>query len=122
MLASHLARCAACRAFEESARQFTEELRSAPLESPKQPIVVRRTRRVSFSAAQVSVAAALAIAVLGVASQLGLPEASDSNARVQLPVRNMFTASWRPEQELAQIDDVAVRVRAVNRPGPNAAL
>ena len=71
MVAAHLERCAECHAFEASVREFTEELRAAPLQSPRLPIVVRRAhRRVSLSAAQISVAATLAVAVLGVLSQV----------------------------------------------------
>jgi len=70
MVARHLEGCAGCRAFEETATDFTRELRAAPLELRASPLDVRglptrRFRRVSFSAAQVGVAATLAIAVLG---------------------------------------------------------
>ncbi len=79
MLASHLDRCADCRMFEQSVREFTDQLRAAPLESPRQPILVRRARRrVSLTAAQVSAAATLAVAVLGVLSQVGVSEHAGS--------------------------------------------
>ena len=105
MVAAHLERCAECQAFEASVREFTEELRAAPLQSPRLPIVVRRAhRRVSLSAAQVSVAAALAVAVLGVLSQVGLPGSPDPAVGGSLSTTNLFKTSWQPEREIAQID------------------
>ncbi len=70
MVARHLEDCAGCRAFGETATAFTRELREAPLELRAVPLDVRRLptrryRRVSFTAAQVGVAASVAIAVLG---------------------------------------------------------
>ena len=117
MLASHLLRCPDCRTFEESVREFTEQLRSAPLESPRQPILVRRTRRVSLTAAQVSAAATLAVAVLGVLSQVGVPSTQDPSARST--TANLFQTSWQPDRELAQIDS---NLPGTNRPGPFSAI
>jgi anti-sigma factor RsiW len=79
MLASHLDRCADCRAYEAHVAQFTEEIRTAPLERMLRPIVVRRPRRVSALRLQAGVAAALAVAVLGVA-QIPVPESEPSFA------------------------------------------
>jgi Putative zinc-finger len=117
MLASHLLRCSDCRTFEESVREFTDQLRAAPLESPRQPILVRRTRRVSLTAAQVTAAATLAVAVLGVLSQVGLPTAQDPSARST--TANLFRTSWQPDRELAQIDS---NLPGTNRPGPFSAI
>lgn len=118
MVAAHLERCADCAAFEASVRSFTEELRAAPREAPRRPIVVRRTRRVSFSALQVSAAATVAVAVLGVVSQLGstqqnVPDVDRQVARAE----NLFKTSWQPELEMAQIDPVGL-VRVTDLPGP----
>jgi predicted anti-sigma-YlaC factor YlaD len=118
MVAGHLERCADCSSFESSVRSFTEELRAAPVESPQRPIAVRRrSRRVSFSALQVSAAATLAVAVLGVASQLGFSQQSVPDVDRELVRQNLFTASWQPEVEMAQISPVGL-VKATNRPGP----
>jgi predicted anti-sigma-YlaC factor YlaD len=123
MVAAHLERCADCRAFEATVRSFTEELRATPAESPQRPIVVRRTRRVSVSALQVSAAATIAVAVLGVVSQLG--GVSSQNVpdvdRQVVRAAELFETSWRPELELAQIDPVG-DVPATERPGPVAGL
>jgi hypothetical protein len=117
MLTAHLLRCSDCRMFEQSVRKFTDDLRAAPLESPRQPILVRRGRRISVTAAQISAAATLAVAVLGVLSQVGLPNTQDPASRST--TANLFKTSWQPERELAQID---ADLPGTNRPGPNAAI
>jgi predicted anti-sigma-YlaC factor YlaD len=118
MVAAHLERCADCSAFEATVRSFTEDLRAAPAEVLQRPIDVRRrTRRISFSALQVSAAATLAVAVLGVATQLGVSHQNVPDVDRQLVRQNLFTTDWRPEVELAQIDPVGL-VRPGDRPGP----
>jgi anti-sigma factor RsiW len=118
MVAAHLERCPDCQAFEQTVRSFTEELRAAPAEVLQQPIVVRRrSRRVSFSALQASAAATIAVAVLGVASQLGVSQQNVPEVDRQLVRENLFTASWRPEVEIAQLNPVGL-VEQTNRPGP----
>jgi predicted anti-sigma-YlaC factor YlaD len=119
MVAAHLDRCADCGAFEATVRSFTEDLRAAPIEVPRRPIVVRRARRVAFSVRQVSAAAAtIAVAVLGVASQLGVSQQNVPDVDRQLVRTQLFSnTSWRPELELAQIDPVS-RVSATDGPGP----
>jgi len=52
---------------------FTNLLRAAPLEPLERPIVVQRPRRLSLDRAQVSLAAGVAIAVVGSLLQFGLP-------------------------------------------------
>ncbi|MDQ3122722.1 MAG: zf-HC2 domain-containing protein [Actinomycetota bacterium] len=119
MVAAHLERCAECRTFEESVREFTEELRAAPLQSPRLPILVRRARRVSLSAVQISVAATLAVAVLGVLSQVGLPGSADPAVGGGLSTANLFKTTWQPEREIAQID---ANLPGTDRPGPFSAI
>ena len=118
MVASHLERCADCREFEESVREFTVQMREAPLESPRIPIVVRRARRAVLSAANLGVAAMLAVAALGVVSQLSAPGAHDGEAVQRISSANLFTAGWRPERELAEIDSL----QGLQRPGPLPAI
>ena len=117
MVAAHLERCDDCAAFEASVRSFTEELRAAPREAPRRPIVVRRTRRVSFSALQVGAAATVAVAVLGVVSQLGATQQNVPDVDRQVARANLFNTSWQPELEMAQIDPVGW-VRVTDLPGP----
>ena len=104
MVAAHLERCADCRTFEETVRDFTMRMREAPLESPRVPVMVRRGRRVALNVANVGVAAMLAVAALGVVSQLSSPEAQSSDVATRLASANFFTAGWQPEREIAQID------------------
>lgn len=117
MLDAHLLRCADCRMFEQSVGDFTDRLRTAPLQSPRQPILVRRARRVSIGAAQLSAAAALAVAVLGMLSQVDMPSTQDPAARST--TANLFKTSWQPDRELANID---TRLPGTNRPGPYPAI
>jgi len=121
MVATHLERCADCRAFEETINTFTEELRAAPLELLQRAVVVRRSRRISLTGARVGVAATLAIAAFGLASQLG----QSSQPTASLPSTtgtDLIEASWTPERELAQIDAALERRRHPSRPGPTPAI
>jgi anti-sigma factor RsiW len=74
MLASHLARCSTCDAYAAEVSAFTSELRSAPLLPLERPIVVRRQRRITTARLQVGVAAAFALAAVGIGSQLAASE------------------------------------------------
>lgn len=122
LVAAHLARCADCRAFEEPLRAFTAEIHAAPFESPDRPIYVARPRRrVSLGTVQYSAAATLLIATLSVVSQFGAPRSQTSDARPQFTVATLFSASWEPEQELAQLDP-AVAVGSTDPPGPVPAV
>ncbi len=120
MVSFHLERCADCQTFEAAVREFTTELRTAPLESPRLPIAIRRTRRISLSTAQLSAAAALAVAVLGVLSQVGVPGSPDPAVGGRLSTTtNLFKTSWQPEREIAQLD---AALPEVSRPGPFSAI
>jgi predicted anti-sigma-YlaC factor YlaD len=117
MVAAHIERCAECRTFERNVREFTLQMREAPLESPRAPVVIaRKARRAVLSVANVSVAAMLAVAVLGVAAQLGPGQSSSSATR--FTTATLFTAGWKPEREIAQID----ANRDTHRPGPLPAI
>jgi anti-sigma factor RsiW len=80
MLGSHLARCADCREYEADVARITADLRAAPLERLERPIVIRRPRRLSALRLQAGVAAALAVAILGAASQISAPASEPSFA------------------------------------------
>jgi predicted anti-sigma-YlaC factor YlaD len=64
----HLAVCAECRAVRVDVDAFTGALRAAPLEPLEQPIELPRRGRVTARSFQVAVAAAVAVAAVGVAS------------------------------------------------------
>ena len=89
MVASHLARCPGCHAYECDTAMLTRLLREAPLESSRYPVVVSRPRRVSVARMQVGFAAALAVAVLGVAVQTAGPgrQSSSFQSSLRTPVR-----------------------------------
>lgn len=70
MLETHLTRCPSCSAFADDVRLFTEDLRAAPLERPHRPVVVQRPRRIATARLQIGVAAAFALAALGLGTQL----------------------------------------------------
>jgi predicted anti-sigma-YlaC factor YlaD len=126
LVAAHLARCAECRAFERPVRAFTEQLRESPLELPREPFVIRlraRTRqRVLWRAAELSAAAAVLVATLGVVGDLGAPNSDDRN-RARVANASLFKAmSWEPEVELAQLNPAIAVRRSANGPGPLSAI
>lgn len=117
MLSAHLLRCPECRAYAEDVTEFTGAIRRAPLEAFDRRILVRGRRRwISTGAAPAAAAAMLAVAVLGVLSQVNAPERQRTgSAQV---ARDLFRTSWQPERELAQMRDV----RGLERPGPVTAV
>ena len=70
MLDTHLDRCARCAAYAADVRDVTERIRSAPLAVMQRPVVVRRRGHLTTMRLQVGVAAAFAIAALGLGTQL----------------------------------------------------
>jgi predicted anti-sigma-YlaC factor YlaD len=70
MLAAHVLRCADCRAYRSDVDAFTRVLRAAALETAP-PVSVRRyLRSTAATRFQAGVAAAMAFAVVGVATQM----------------------------------------------------
>lgn len=108
MLDAHLVRCPDCSAYANNVRSFTHELRAAPLESPSAPVVVRRSRRAILGRFQVAATAALAIAAVGIASQLAPPR-SQSPAFAESGVITQFQTRLELERELAIIELVRTR-------------
>jgi len=123
MLAAHLERCSACDAYQADVATFTHALRTAPVERPQRPFDLPRRRRISLGGAQVGVAAMLAFAALGLATQLGVPEAEQSGTSARVTSKSLFIASWNPELEMAQIEPAASgRKRPLDRPGRLSAV
>ena len=121
LVSAHLARCAECRAFEQPVRAITEQLRATPLQWPSMPVVVlrpvRTRQRVLRRTAELSAAATVLIATLGILTQFGAPS-SEPNSRLQVATANLFKpTAWQPEVELAQLDQAAPG-RPVDGPGP----
>jgi anti-sigma factor RsiW len=102
MVAAHLERCADCLAYQSEVSSFTHALRQAPLELMTNPVVVRRGRRHVTARLQVGVAAAVAVAALGAASQVA-PEESGSPVESIEKTQQIIYPSLRrieAEQEL----------------------
>lgn len=119
MVSAHLKGCADCRAFEESIAAFTHELRTAPLKRLRYPIVVSwRRRRVPVLVRPLAVAATMAIAILGVVSQVEPPTAQPARAVPSVKPPTQFGTSRQLEREMAQIGAFERR----RNPGPMPAL
>src|SRR6266508_1994603 len=102
MLAAHVVRCADCRAYRSEVHALTRALRSAPLEAVP-PIAVRRYRRSSASRRfQAGAAAAMAFAVVGIASQV-VDGRSDGQGFSSLHVVH-FQTQQQLEREQALIE------------------
>ena len=80
MLATHLERCARCAAYAADVRDITARIRNAPYAVMERPIVVRRRRAVTTMRLQVGVAAAFALAALGLGTQLAVSTESQSGS------------------------------------------
>lgn len=74
MLASHLERCQACATYATGVSTITELIRTAPLESPAQPVAVRGRRRLATTRIQIGVAAAFALVALGIGAEMSTSE------------------------------------------------
>ena len=71
MLGAHLERCPRCAAYAAEVRDVTERIRNAPRAHMQRPVVVvRRRRPLTTVRLQVGVAAAFALAALGLGTQL----------------------------------------------------
>jgi anti-sigma factor RsiW len=105
MLAAHLERCAACATYAEDVRDLTDRIRSAPLHSMRRPVVVRRQRSFATTRLQVGVAAAFALAALGLGAQLA---ASPSSQQGSL-------ARYESQPDLSPSSSVLEREQAILR-------
>ena len=102
LVAAHIVRCAGCRAFRSGVTAVTRELRAAPLEQPPASVPVRRPRRIaSVARFQAGVAAAMALTIVGVASQIAAPQRADSHFRSLRVVH--FQSQSELDHELALI-------------------
>ena len=114
MLASHLLRCDGCRAYSDEVNGFTTALRSAPAERPAHPVVVRRPpRRVHVARIQVGVAAVLAVATVGVATQV-----IDSTGHSGSAERSQFGQQLSPPSSTMEREQAILSVVRPGRPLP----
>jgi anti-sigma factor RsiW len=79
MLAGHLERCPRCAAYADDVREVTERIRNAPHAVMHRPVVVRRRRALTTVRIQAGVAAAFALAALGLGTQLAASTESQSS-------------------------------------------
>jgi anti-sigma factor RsiW len=104
MLRVHLERCPRCSAYAADLETFTAELRSAPLETLRRPVVVERSRRLSAAWLQSGVAAALAIVAIGVAAQV-----ASRDSEPPLPAVTRYPTQAELDRELAILEELPVR-------------
>jgi len=119
MLAAHLERCADCRSYADEVSAFTRTLREAPLEALERPLVLRRARRPSIARLQIGVAAGLAVAILGAASQFPVSETQGPSLSRFEGTKNLSPPSAVLEREQAILDVVRP---GVTLPPPGSVL
>jgi anti-sigma factor RsiW len=105
MLAAHLERCARCAVYAADVRHTTERIRSAPHAVMQRPVVVRRRRPLTTVRLQVGVAAAFALAALGLGTQLATStESQTSFSRYEgQPALNPPRSVYEQEQAILRV-------------------
>jgi anti-sigma factor RsiW len=104
MLATHLERCPRCAAYAGDVRRNTERIRNAPLAVMQRPVVVRRRRPLTTVRLQVGVAAAFALAALGLGTQLAATDTHSSLARFEgRPTLNPPRSVFESEQAILRV-------------------
>lgn len=113
MLESHLERCPRCAAYATDVRDFTERMRTAPRALMQRPVVVRRRGPITAVRLQIGVAAAFALAALGLGAQLAAtPEHSNSLARFE------GQPTLSPPSAVVEQEQAILRVVKAGRPLP----
>ena len=104
MLGAHLERCPRCAAYAAEVRDVTERIRNAPRAVMQRPVVVRRRRPLTTVRLQVGVAAAFALAALGLGTQLASTEPQGSLARFEgQPALNPPRSVYEQEQAILRV-------------------
>jgi len=111
MLASHLERCGACASYADRVRDLTERIRTAPLQLPRRPVVVRRTRHLTTTRLQAGVAAAFALAALGLGLQLSATSESQQSSFARFEGRPNLS----PPRSVYEHEQAILRVVKVGR-------
>ena len=113
MLHTHLERCPRCAAYATDVRDFTDRMRSAPHAFMQRPVVVRRRRPLTAVRLQIGVAAAFALAALGLGTQLAAsPDQSSSLARFE------GRPALSPPRAVLEQEQAILRVVKAGRPLP----
>jgi anti-sigma factor RsiW len=105
MLETHLERCVRCAAYAADVREFTEKMRTAPRPQMQRPVVVRRRGPITAVRLQIGVAAAFALAALGLGTQLAAtPDDAGSLARFEgRPTLSPPAAVLEQEQAILRV-------------------
>jgi predicted anti-sigma-YlaC factor YlaD len=88
LLEGHVKTCPDCTSFRVGVRQFTQELRAAPLERLEQPVAISRVRR-RFSFRVAPAVAALAVTAVGLGSILASTVVRPGSSVSQAPSSNV---------------------------------
>jgi anti-sigma factor RsiW len=114
MLSAHLERCADCARYADDVRDLTERIRTAPAALMQRPVVVRRRRAITTTRIQIGVAAAFALAALGLGTELAAsPSQSGSLARFE------GQPNLSPSRSVVEREQAILRVVRVGRPLPS---
>jgi anti-sigma factor RsiW len=120
MLTTHLERCAVCAAYADDVRDFTERIRTAPLHTMRRPVVVRRQRTMTTTRLQIGVAAAFALAALGLGTQLAASPESQHGSLARFDGQPNLS----PSRAVYEQEQAILRVVKVGRglPPPGSVL
>jgi anti-sigma factor RsiW len=114
MLTAHLERCADCARYADDVRDLTERIRAAPPALMQRPVVVRHRRAIMTTRIQIGVAAAFALAGLGLGTELASsPSQGGSFARFQ------GQPNLSPSRSVVEREQAILRVVRVGRPLPS---
>jgi hypothetical protein len=114
MLSAHLARCAHCAEYAADVRDVTERIRREPLVAMERPVVVRSGRVLTTARLQIGVAAAFALAALGLGTQLATPPESQGPSLARFESR----PSLSPPRSVVEQEQAILRVVRVGRTLP----
>lgn len=114
MLGTHLERCPRCAAYAADVRNFTDRIRTAPPAAMQRPVVVRRHRRLTTVRLQVGVAAAFALAALGLGTQLAVPTESQTGSFARFEGQ----PDLNPPRSVLEQEQAILRVVKPGRPLP----
>jgi len=106
MLDTHLERCPRCAVYAADVRDITDRIRSAPPAMMRRPVVIRRRRPLTTVRLQVGVAAAFALAALGLGTQLASSTESQSGSLARFegqPTLNPPRSVLEQEQAILRV-------------------
>ena len=114
MLGAHLERCGRCAAYAADVLDVTERIRNAPHAVLRRPVVVRRHRPLTAVRLRVGVAAAFALAALGLGTQLAVSTESQSGSLARFEGR----PDLNPPRSVLEQEQAIMRVVKPGRPLP----